>query len=293
MALTSLEELLIDALKFFGLKAHLVSAIMVFLRTEQQQWQLVDFLQPYLDSDVTPSKQEIVDVVEQIVRTGNTKTYYSNRAELFNSASLHEFEKLKNYVLSGGNLNILNEEGHSLLTAFIRSYDPEWTDKEENEFDNHPNEEDEFWYTFVPQYCFIPLDHRESSIKEDLDFFFEYGADPNLYALIDEEAETALLWAIVNEDYYLTKYLLEHGAIPGINLYREPPVLSPDGQDYCLMDYIDCRYSLGAKGLHAQNLLAIAQLLWDYGLKNWSGNSLTIDPHNGVLGGRAAQLLFN
>ena len=293
MALTALEELLIDALKFFGLKAHLVSAIMVFLRTEQQQWQLVDFLQPFLDMDENPTKEQIVAEVEKIIRYGYITPYPPNKKIAVAASIAHNIGQIKAFVLAGGEINTLNEEGHSLLTAFVRSYNPEWTAEEESEFDRHPDENDDFWFAFVPQYCFIPLDHRESSIKEDLDFFFEYGADPNLYALIDEEAETALLWAIVNEDYYLTKYLLEHGAIPGINLYREPPVLSPDGQDYCLMDYIDCRYSLGAKDLHAQNLLAIAQLLWDYGLKNWSGNSLTIDPHNGVLGGRAAQLLFN
>ena len=67
MALTELEEVLIDTLKLFGIPARLTSAIIVMLKTEEQQWQLVDFLQPYLKTEESPSKDEVMTEVKKIL----------------------------------------------------------------------------------------------------------------------------------------------------------------------------------------------------------------------------------
>lgn len=81
MALTALEELLIDALNLFGIEPHLGSAILLFLKTERMQWQLVDFLKPYLDTDENPTKEQIVAEVDRIVRSSPKDLYFSHNTE--------------------------------------------------------------------------------------------------------------------------------------------------------------------------------------------------------------------
>lgn len=223
--------------------------------------------------------------------------YHPNKRIAIAAAIAHNFEQIKQYVLSGGDINILNEEGHSLLTCFVRSILPEYTAEEDEECDKHPEDDHDFWYSFVPQFLLTPLAlredplHEKMSLQEELDFFFAHGADPNLCHMVNGMAETPLMWAVVNQDYYLTKYLLEHGSDPAIRLFED--YTAPfDSKEYWLMDHLDIQIMDGDKGARAQADLAIAQLLWEHGLNDWGGYCIDIDPDKGVVGGHTMKLQF-
>ena len=223
--------------------------------------------------------------------------YHPNKRIAIAAAIAHNFSQIKQYVLSGGDINLLNEEGHSLLTCFVRSDLPEYTPEEDEEFDKHPEEDYDFRHSFVPQYLLTPLAQRqdplyeEMSFQDELDFFFAHGADPNLCRMVNGMTETPLMWAVVNQDYYLTKYLLEHGADPAVQLFADS-IIAADNKEYWLMDHLDIYIMDGDMGNLAQLDLAIAQLLWEYGLKNWNGYCIDIDAEKGVTGGHSMKVLF-
>ncbi len=234
---------------------------------------------------LTELQKSLADMPSQeTVRQSHFTVHPQNKNIAISAATAHNFEQIKAYVLSGGDINICDEDGSSLLTDFVSSYLEKLTPEEDEACSKHPEYDYAFWDYFVPEYLFIPLEQRESGIKEKLDFFFEHGADPNLCVMVDGATETALSCAVTDQDYYLTKYLLEHGADPAIHLFEDTTVESIDGKEYWLMDHLDFYIMDGDKGKQAQIVLAIAQLLWEYGLKNWRGYCIDIDPETGVTG---------
>lgn len=105
------------------------------------------------------------------------------------------------------------------------------------------------------------------TILEELDYLFKCGADSNLCEIIDGYTETPLYVATcICQDYYLTKYLLEHGADPGVWLFDENE--SPrDKPEKFLIEHMDIMIMNGSKEQQADNIREIAQLLRDYELK--------------------------
>ena len=94
--------------------------------------------------------------------------------------------------------------------------------------------------------------------------------------MVEDMTETALMQSVCWQDYYLTKYLLEHGANPGVWLFPERDYKQWD-QEYWLMDELDIAIMNGAKGEAAINILRVAQLLWEYGLRNWRGSCIDLE----------------
>ena len=67
MALSELQELLADVLKHFGLETEMIIAIVIMPETEENRWKLMDFLDPYLERDEIPTKEEIMAEVKRII----------------------------------------------------------------------------------------------------------------------------------------------------------------------------------------------------------------------------------
>ena len=212
---------------------------------------------------------------------------------IFEAAANYDFAAIRAYVESGNDLNICDDRGHSLLTCFIDGYyDLEDEDPEELAlYDIHDESDYDFWDSYVFKIQRTPLEERPEGILEKLDYLFSRGIDPNLCVLVEEMTETALMYAVCRHDYYLTKYLLEHGADPGVWLFTKEPWETRD-REYWLMDELDISIMHGDKGDAAAVTLCVAQLLWEYGLRDWGGYCIDIDKNTGVTGGHSMKVLF-
>lgn len=207
---------------------------------------------------------------------------------VFLAAANYEFEKIRVFAEAGNDLNICNHKGYSLLACFINGYYVhEESDSEESAlYDLHDECDDSFWDTYVFKIQRTPLEARSSGILEKLDFLFSHGVDPNLCIMVDGATETALMYAVCEHDYYMAKYLLEHGADPGVWLFTRPDHEKRD-REYWLMDELDISIMNGYKADAADVILRIAQLLWQHGLRGWSGYCINIDKDIGVTGGHS------
>ena len=205
----------------------------------------------------------------------------------FEAAKAYDFNGIKECMDQGGEINVCDNNGKSILTHFIEAYlNNENNDEEKRKaelFDAHNEEDYDFWDSYIYDYQITPLNKRKYNILQELDHLFTRGVDPNLYEIVDGYAETPLYIAVCGfQDYYLTKYLLEHGADPGVWLFDENE--SPrDKPEMFLIEDMDVAILNGAKGRRAENVVAIAQLLWEYGLKNWSGLCIKVDSEKGVV----------
>lgn len=212
---------------------------------------------------------------------------------IFEAAAGFDFDTICAYVEKGNNLNICNDRGRSLLTCFIDGYYAhEDTDPEELAlYDLHDACDYDFWDSYVFKIQRTTLEVRSSGILKKLDYLFDHGADPNLCVIVDGATETALMHAVCRHDYYLCKYLLEHGADPGVRLFTKPDYETRD-REYWLMDELDISIMNGDKGEAAAVTLRVAQLLWEYGLREWSGYCIDVDQKIGVTGGHPMRVLF-
>ena len=212
---------------------------------------------------------------------------------IFEAAANYDFSAIRAYVEGGSSLNICNDKGHSLLACFIDGYyDHEDEDPEELAlYDIHDESDYDFWDSYVFKIQRTPLEARSSGILEKLDYLFAWGVDPNFCVLVDGMTETALMHAVCRHDYYLTKYLLEHGADPGVWLFTKEHYETRD-REYWLMDELDISIMNGDKGDAAAVTLRVAQLLWEYGLRDWSGYCIDIDKDIGVTGAHPMRTLF-
>lgn len=212
---------------------------------------------------------------------------------IFEAAARYDFEAIHAYAEDGGNLNICNDKGHSLLTCFVDGYYAyEDNDPEELAlYEIHDECDDDFWDSYVCKIQRTPLEARASGILEKLEYFFAHGADPNLCVIVDGLTETALMRSVCRRDYYLTRYLLEHGADPGVWLSEKPDYETRD-REYWLMDELDISIMNGDKGDAAAVTLRVAQLLWEYGLRDWNGYCIEIDKDTGVKGWQPMRGLF-
>ena len=219
-----------------------------------------------------------------------------NIETIFNAAKKYDFETIKKYIDSGGAINICDSKGISIVAYFIEAY---LTKEQSVELDNkeelflvHDEYDYKFWDEYVYNYQITPLRLRRSNILEKINYLFAHNADPNLCEIVDGAAETPLYFTVcVFQDYYFTKYLLEHGADPGIWLFDDSKMFGYEQEPF-LMDDLDIAIMNGAKGDKAENIIAIAQLLWEYGLKNWGGFCIDIDPVKGVIGSHSIRVKY-
>ena len=183
--------------------------------------------------------------------------------DLFNHAFEYDFQAIVEYVNHGGNLNIMNDDGESLFCVFLEGYTNEGdtSPEEQRELESHSDDYD-FWESHLDARLIIPLEKRKSGILSQLDFFFEHGVDVNLCGLPkDGSVMTPLAIAVCDEDYYLTEYLLKHGAVPKVRLFDEWSVRQ---DETFLADHMSSLLE-DARGERARNAEAIDKLLSDYG----------------------------
>ena len=182
--------------------------------------------------------------------------------DLFNHAFEYDFQAIVEYVNHGGNLNIMNDDGESLFCVFLEGYTNkgDTSPEEQRELESHSDDYD-FWERHLDARLTIPLEKRDSGILSQLDYFFEHDVDVNLCKLPkDSSVMTPLAIAVCDEDYYLTKYLLQHGADPRVRLFDEwslsqDELFLPEHMSFILED---------ARGERARNAEAIDELLSDY-----------------------------
>lgn len=212
---------------------------------------------------------------------------------IFEAAEDQDLAAIRAYAEAGKDLNICNGKGHSLLTCFVDGYYAHQdTDPEELAlYELHDEFDYDFWDAYVFKFQRTPLEERSGGLKETLDCLFAWGADPDLCVLVDGMTETALMHAVCHRDPYLTKYLLEHGADPGVWLFEKDPHEVQD-REYWLMDELDISIMNGDKGAAAAVTLRVAQLLWEYGLRDWSGYCIEIHKDTGVTGAHPLRVLF-
>ena len=212
---------------------------------------------------------------------------------IFEAAWQFDFDAVRTYVENGKDLNVCDHRGYSLLTCFIMGYYSLGclTPEEEKLLELHDECDYDFWDAYVYQYQKQPLEERPDDFLKKLEFLFAHGADPNLCVMEEYGTETALMQSVCWKDYYLTKYLLEHGANPGVWLFPKRDDQQSD-REYWLMDELDIAIMNGAKGEAAINILRVAQLLWEYGLRDWGGYCIELDKAGGVTGGHPAGVLY-
>lgn len=217
---------------------------------------------------------------------------------IFEAARDYEFDVIKAYLEGGGELNICDDKGVSLFARFVEGYLMKVYEeevKEKAELYHAHNECDyDFWDSHVYDFQVTPLEERKYKIKEELEYLIEKGADLNLCKIVDGMTDTPLSYAVCEyQDYYLTKFLLEHGANPGVWLFDESErAIRPMNQEHFLIEHMDVLL-MERRGEAAETCLAIAQLLWKYGLQDWLGGfCIDIDPEKGVVGGHPLQVRF-
>lgn len=193
---------------------------------------------------------------------------------IFEESKNYNFDEVKKYILDGGDINVCNEEGHSILTCFINGYYRfgEFLTPEEERLLKEHEDDDEYTSAFLPAVLKTPLNERKNDIFNQIEYLFNHRADPNLCIMVDGWTETALMNAVSHLDFYLVKYLLEHGADPGVWLFDDHKFIDKEDKEYWLIEEMDYAiFSGDARGECEKLVRDIAGLLKEYGLQNWSG----------------------
>ncbi len=207
------------------------------------------------------------------------------KEEVFEHAKEYDFDAVKEYLEEGGNPLVFNGAGASLIALLLCGY-------YRNEYTNNPDDirkekeyEDEikrtgyigFFDIDIAKNCKIPPEERPHSIIDEIEYLIEKGISLNAVGWEEAKAhqgseiivETPLYYAVVYRDYGMTKYLLEHGADPRIQIC--PNSDYTNDRDFWLLEDLDLALYRGDRGAAAINDAEIAALLMDYGLDQWPG----------------------
>ena len=207
------------------------------------------------------------------------------REEVFERAKEYDFDAVKTYLEQGGNPLIFDGAGSSLIALLLWGY-------YKNVYTNNPDDirlekdcEDEmkrtgfigFFDIDITKYCKVPPEERPHSIIDEIEYLIEKGISLNAFGLEEAKAhqgseiivETPLFHAVMNRDYGMTKYLLEHGADPRIQICPNSDYLND--RDFWLLEDLDQALYRGDRGAAAINDAEMAALLMHYGLDQWPG----------------------
>ena len=212
--------------------------------------------------------------------------------KLFLWAMDYDFSSIQECIERGNSINICNENGNSLFAEFLNGYysHGDIPDEEVAELDSRDQGDYEFWESFLSYRQQTPLESRSSDILSQMNFFFTHGTDVNLCKLKPGGmVETPLSIAVCAEDYYITKYLLEHGANPKVWLFHEGP--PGKQQEHWLIEHMDVRM-IDSKGEQFDNELRIAALLAKYGLDDFCGLCISIDKKTRTINGHKMKMMY-
>ena len=201
------------------------------------------------------------------------------KEQVLKKASAYDFAAVKEYIEQGGDIEVYDGDGRSLLSALLNAYYclVFYSDPEEARFQEE-HDDDEESHLHVNKYCRMPLEARPHRIKEQIDYLIGKGIGVNAVGWKEAEehqeiapaVETPLFHAVVHCDYCMTKYLLELGADPCQKLFSDGDY-DIDGYEDWLIEHLDIYIFNGDRGPAADNELEIAALLMHYGLDKWRG----------------------
>ena len=229
----------------------------------------------------------------------------NERNEVFEKADSYQFEAVKEYLEQGGDIEVYDKDGNSLLSALLNAYyrlvfykDPDEAKLQEE------HEDDDEYFQHVNKYCRMPLEERPHKIKEQIDYLMSKGIGPN--AVGWEEAtenakqyqydspcvKTPLMHAVIHCDYCMVQYLLEKGADPGQKLFSDGNY-DEDGYEDWLLDHLDYYLFDGHRGDSGNLIVEIAALLMHNGLDQWDGGlCFDVDKVNRTICGHGFKPLF-
>ena len=132
----------------------------------------------------------------------------------FEVAFNNDLGTLKEMVKNGQNINAHDDYfRNSILSAWLDGY----YHKKDQDFEEtiYRTLNSYSYGDFPPDIICIPLEHRKDGLLEAIEWMLENGLNLNDgYSNDHVIEETPLSVAIENMDYYLTEYLLKHGAGP-------------------------------------------------------------------------------
>ena len=218
--------------------------------------------------------------------------------EALKKAHEYDFDVVREYLEQGGDPEVYDNWGNSLLSALLSGY-------YDKVFENDPDElrfycehdNDEEFCTHVFKYCRMPLEERPHPIREQSEWLIKKGIGVNAVNWeaargedgIARSVESPLLHAVEHRDYCMIKFLLENGADPAQRLFAEDP-WDPGYEDYLIED-MDVRIMNGDRGDSMMLDLEIASLLMQYGLDQWEGGQcIEVDKKNRRIRGRGLQM---
>jgi ankyrin repeat protein len=131
-------------------------------------------------------------------------------------------EYIKSNYVTPSQINSINEDGNSIFTVFLEGY---------YESLNNLSEQDK------EQILQFDIEDR-IIIKEVAEYFLRNNADFNLFEEINENSKPAIAIAVLNNDYFMVKFLLTNKADP--NLYTKKITIN-DNVFYTnkLLEYIN------------------------------------------------------
>ncbi len=220
------------------------------------------------------------------------------------SARHFDCDAVKAYLKGGGNPHIFDKEGGNLMHALLYGYYSEYafyTEEERNTWMNYDwclEQDDDAGDSWCPHNSQVPLSERDIPIQEMIDLLLSSGVDVNAVCWlrgdppIDRgDVETPLLLAVEYLDFFMTKYLLEHGADPARELFHDD--FQRNGYEDYLIEDLDIALLHGAKGAAADNVLDIAAELLKHGLeKSTGGYCIEVDREHNTITGHSPRYLF-
>ena len=215
------------------------------------------------------------------------------KEEVLARASEYDFNAVKAYLEQGGTIDVYDGYGSSLLTSLLRGYYNHafyiGTDGKKIDIEAEENRN-------AIYYSWVPLEERPHAIKREIDYLIAKGIGVNAIGWeeakeyqksdTDFDVETPLYFTVKNRDYFMTKYLLEHGADPDIKFSFEEDDMFDD--EHWLLTDLDIAILNGDREEAMENDVKIAALLMHYGKGEWEGGyCIEVDHKNRTIRGHS------
>ena len=220
--------------------------------------------------------------------------------EVLKKAGKYDFEAVKEYLEQGGDAEVFDRGGNSLLSALLRGYYTEIFENDPDEirfYAEHEEYSDE-WRNHVFRYCRMPLEERPHPIRDQVEWLIGKGIGVNAvgwkearqFQKFAPSVESPLMHAVEHRDYCMIKFLLENGADPCQRLFTDG-FYDDLGYEPWLVEHMDVMIMDEDAGDSMMLDLEIASLLMHYGLDQWEGGlCIDVDKENRSICGHGLRL---
>ena len=208
---------------------------------------------------------------------------------VFKEANNYDFDAVRDYLESGGEKDVYDVCGNSLLSALLSGYYTRVFDNDPEEirfYAEHDN--DDAFFTHVFRYCRMPLEDRPHPIGKQIEYLLEKGISLNAVSWEEAEkkqkfapcVETPLMHAVEHRDLCMAEFLLKNGADPAQKLFSDGKYDRIGYEDW-LVEHMDVLIMNGDKGDSRMLDLEITSLLMHYGPEQWEGGMcIEVDREN-------------